>query len=123
MIKTRIVEAKVVEGRIEETDLGWVEFAEVPIEKRAPTPPPRNGELPPPPMTIKISGKPYWVIGHTWDLTLSSPKASGPMADSNATLVLIVQVMPEMPSNLVRADASALDQLERLLPPPGGRGN
>jgi hypothetical protein len=122
MIRTRIVEAVLKgPGQIEETDLGWTTLPEVPIEKKAPQPP-KQGEIPTQPLTIKIDGTAFFIIGHTWDLKLSKPEAGAPMADSEATLVLVVQRVPPMPSGLVRAGADAMGQLERIMPPPGGSG-
>ena len=119
MFNTKIVEARVVNGQIEEVDLGWCQLPEVPVEKRPPVQ--RQGEPPIQPLVIKINGQPFFVIGHTWDLTLSSAESNGPKADAQSNLILVVQAVPPMPSNLVRADASTMDQLERLVPPPGGR--
>lgn len=122
MFKTKIVEARPREGQIEEVELGWVNLPEVPIEKRPPQPA-EAGKPQPAPMVIKIGGEAFWIIGHTWDLLLTPSTQDGPKVDSEATLVLVVQKVPPMPSGLVRADAGAMDQLERLMPPPGGRGN
>ena len=120
MIRTHIFEALLLEsGKIEEIELGWVNLPEVPVEKRPPQPP-KQGEMPPQPMVIKINGANYFIIGHTWDLKISPDEAGEPMAGSEATLVLVVQKVPEMPSGLVRAGAETMSQIERLMPPPGG---
>lgn len=122
MIRTHIFEAILGEGnRIEEKPLGWVNMPTVPVEKRPPVA--RPGEPPIQPMIVKINSVNYFIIGHTWDITISPEDKNSPMADSDATLVLVVQKVPEMPSGLVRAGADALDQIERLIPAPGSNGS
>lgn len=117
MIKTRFVEVRAVEGQMQEIDIGWATLPEVPVEKKSPVAAPGQQT---PPLVIKIGGNPFFIIGHTWDLTLTPSTENGPKADSETVLVLVVQAVPPMPSGLVRADASALDQIKSMVPPPGG---
>lgn len=118
MFTTKVIEARNVEGRIEEIELGWCLLPEVPVEKRPPVQ--RPGEPPVQPLLIKIAGEAFWIIGHTWDIVLTPSTENGPKADSQSTLILVVQKVPAMPSGLVRADAGALDHLDRLGARPGG---
>jgi len=113
MIKTRIVEVAQVNGQTVETELGYTLLAEVPIEKKAP-PVPKDGELPPSPLVVRVNGEPFFVIGHTWDMTASREISRA----EAATLVLIVQKLPSAPS-IVRAPSGTLDKLKLIIPEPG----
>ena len=124
MIRTRIVEAYANSiGKIEERELGWCTLAEVPVEKKRPG----AGEPAVNPLVIKVNGENVFVIGHSWDVVTKAvdsapgtPTFEGLTAATglpDAILVLIVQKIPvASKSGLVRADATAMKEVERLVP-------
>jgi hypothetical protein len=129
MIRTRIVEAYVNSiGQLEERELGWCTLAEVPVEKKRPG----AGEPAPSPLVIKVNGENVFVIGHSWDVVAKTVDAApgshvfegatAATALPDAILVLIIQKIPvAAKSGLVRADASAMKEVERRV--PLGRAN
>lgn len=129
MIRTRVVEAAVDNlGKVTEKEIGWCALAEVPVEKKAPQPV-RPGEAPVQPMAIKVNGANYFVIGHSWDISTVTmtigTDAKGnllvPESPPEATLILIVQKIEVSTGGIVKAPASAMRQVEALMPAPGMR--
>ena len=84
MIRTRIVELIPTETIAIERELGFCLFPEIPVEKKAPPKDPTEA-----PLTVKVNGKDYFIISHTWDI---SAVRNGHDA-SDATLVLLVMAI------------------------------
>jgi hypothetical protein len=137
VIRTRVIEVKVGSlGKIEETELGWCLMAEVPVEKKPPSHRPM-GQPPATPLSVRVNDTPYFVVGHSWELTTRAsatlpdkarpdgtraPPAAGLLPD--AVLILLVQRIEVVGGGgIVKASANAMDQVKALVPEPGAKMN
>jgi len=115
VIKTKIVEIFAIDAnQTGERELGWAMLPESPIEKKVQGPD-ASGKLPQP-LLVKVNDENYAIVGHSWNI---KTKPFATQAEP-AELVLIVQKIPP-PSSLVKAPATALSELDRVLGPKGGR--
>lgn len=109
MINTRIIEVVARGDTTEEVELGYCSFPEVPIEKKSPLAS-RGGEAPPP-FLVRINGAPFFVIGHSWEITT----ADHPQAiEADAEFVMVVQKVPTASTIIQPGDVSAMDKLRNL---------
>jgi hypothetical protein len=115
MVKTRVVEVVPQSDNLppKEVELGFCELPEPLMERKVPVPD-KSGQMPPPIM-VTVGGERFFVIGYTYDITVSTTLDDAP----TATYVLIVQKVPSFNSGLVRAGAGAMDQIKALIPEPG----
>lgn len=115
MIKTKIYEAFANGiGKIEERLIGWTLLPEVPVAKG---PIQFDPQLPmPQPPIIQISGRPWLLLGHSWDV---QSVAQDEVNAVPAVLILVVQIIPQTSSGLVMAGPDAMGQVKRMVPEPG----